>query len=157
MSLNLRKQIRSKNAFLSYVRISPGIVFIYAHEADNPHTRMTPPKKTTFLHSSFTGGFRCCRFRVQLGRVQGSRVQLFAQRIERLSIHYGSVGVKAIGLVLALLRRHGLRGSRLGGGLWLGLGLLFLLGLDMKISMSNSFIQILFVHYLFPNQCSDLD
>ena len=46
MSLNLRKQIRSKNAFLSYVRISPGIVFIYAHEADNPHPRMTPPKKT---------------------------------------------------------------------------------------------------------------
>lgn len=51
-------------------------------------------------------------FRVQLDRIQGGRVQLFAQRVQRLSIHYRAVGVEAVYLILGLLWRRGLgRGS----------------------------------------------
>lgn len=91
------------------------------------------------LFAAFTGGFRCSGFRVQLSCIQGRRVQLFAQRIEWLSIHYRSIGVKTIQLISALLRWCSLGQSRLCWGLWLRLGLLFLLGLDKEISVSDSF------------------
>lgn len=93
---------------------------------------------SSFLRSVITGGFRCSRFRVQLSCIQGGRVQLLTQRVQWLSIHYWSVGMKAVHLILDLLRRCGLRWSRLCWGLWLRLGLLFFLGLSMKISKNKT-------------------
>lgn len=88
-----------------------------------------------------TGGFWGCRFRVQLSCIQRGRVQLFAQRVQRLSVHYWSIGMEAVHLLLARHRRRDLRWRRLSRGLWLGLGLLFLLGLDMGLSKSKYFQQ----------------
>lgn len=96
---------------------------------------------------AFTGGFGCSRFRVQLGCIQGGRVQVFTQRIKRLSVHYWAVGMKAIQLVLALFGRCGLRWSRFCWGFWLRFGLLFLLGLNSRISVLAFFF--FFFYHLF--------
>lgn len=109
-------------------------------ETNNPEhrkNRQTQRPNAEFfspIEAVITGGFGCCRFRVQLGCIQGGRVQLFTQRIQWLAIHDRPVGMKAVHLILAFLRWRGPGRGELCWGLWLRLGLLFLLGLEAEIS-----------------------